>query len=61
MHKLGCPSKTGQFHDEVLLDGEMGIKLGPILDVWCRGCEPSARLFNLTYVAVRHEFVGHSV
>ena len=56
--ELGCQSKTGQFHDGVLLDGEMGIKLGPILAVWCKDCEPSARLFNLTYVAVRHEFVG---
>ena len=56
--ELGCPSKAEQFHDGVLWDGEMGIKIGPILDVWCRSCEPSARLFNLTYVAVRHEFVG---
>ena len=33
----------------------MGIKIGP---VWCRSCEPSARRLNLTYVAVRHDFVG---
>ena len=55
--ELGRPSKTGQFHGGVLLSGEMGIRLGPILAVWCRGCEPSARLFNLNYVAVRCEFV----
>ena len=25
--------------------------------VWCRGCEPWARRFNLNYVAVRREVV----
>ena len=55
---LGCPSKTRQFHDGVLLDGKMGVKLGPILAVCYKGCEPSARLFSLTYVAVRYEFVS---
>ena len=55
--ELGRPAKTGQFHYKVLLDCEMGIKLGTILAVWCKGYDPSATLFNLSYVAVRPEFV----